>query len=246
MSSPTVLVKAPVAAAVATIGAALTGVAPPAHAVDCTNWGFPVVNTIAASGDDDWLMTWSNPELGQTVFNAPTTLTGFGDNPPLNGNVDGAVYKVDNGPDTMRASFRSADSSVSLDLFAKISPQGNAVESTVTYSPQTTWRTGAPMVCTDIGANGGTVGGVGPVAAPKAPPTITSDQVIGGIVVHVKNNTPDTTKCHYDSDVIDRDFTLEPDATTDLKLVPALPLFRTWHVVVTCDNDTKGEADIDF
>jgi hypothetical protein len=223
------------------------GVAPSAEAAPgCVEWGFPIDNTLLASGGDDWKMTWSNPELGQTFYDAPASLSGFRDNPPLPGDARGSIIKNPDGDDILNLHFKAADASVDMDLRGDINPNGNAVNTSNIGSEQVNWRMAAPLVCKDLGTLGGTVGSAGPAAGPKPAPTITSDQVFGGIVIHVKNNTPDTTACHYDSEVVDRDFTLKPDATTDLRLVPAVALFRTWHVTVTCDNGAKGEADIDF
>lgn len=77
-------------------------------------------------------------------------------------------------------------------------------------------------------------------------PTITSNTVLGGIVIHVKDNSGVTSQCHYDSEVADRDFTLQANSTADLRLVPAAPLFRNWAVTVTCDNGASSNADIFF
>jgi hypothetical protein len=94
-----------------------------------------------------------------------------------------------------------------------------------------TWETSGPLTCAQ---------------KQKTQPTVTSDKVLGGIVIHVKNNNADTTACHYDSEVVDRDFTLNPNATTDLRIVPAVPLGRNWNFSVTCDNDTSTTGTILF
>ena len=40
--------------------------------------------------------------------------------------------------------------------------------------------------------------------------------------------------------------TLNANSTTDLKIVPAVPLGRAWPVTVTCDNGAKTETTIVF
>jgi hypothetical protein len=244
------LKRTPVIAAAVAIGAGLMSVAAPAQAAPgCVEWGLPKDNTVLASGgirligeneptNDDWSWSWSSPEAGKTVYNASATLTGFRDKGPLPGNSFGAIDRNPDGKHFLNFHFESTDDSVDITLNGEIGPDGNVVNPSASGGGQVNWRMAAPFVCNKQGEAAGVVG-------PKADVGITSDEVIGGIIIHVKNNTPDQTKCHYDSEVIDKDFTLEPDKTTDLRLVPAVPLFRTWHVV-TCDNGAKGEADIDF
>jgi hypothetical protein len=103
-----------------------------------------------------------------------------------------------------------------------------------------TWTLQPALACED------TAEAPAPAKQAKSQPGVTSDTVIGGLVIHVMNNSDDTTKCHYDSEVVDRDFTLQPRTNTDLTIVPALPLFRDWNYSVTCDNDTSTSGRIFF
>jgi hypothetical protein len=94
------------------------------------------------------------------------------------------------------------------------------------------WHTTSPLICTQQ------------VALPN--PDVTGEPILGGIVIHVTDHSGKNSKCHYDSEVYDRDFTLNAFDTADVKLVPAVPLFRAWPVTVTCDNGTRTETSIDF
>jgi hypothetical protein len=245
--------KTQVIAAAVAIGAGSVTVAAPANAAPgCLEWGWPLQNTLLASGgvrltgeqaptNDDWTLSWTTQPTDKppllSVGNA--TITGFRDKPPLVGFLTGSLQPNGDGTSGIHVTFRTDDLAVDLSMDGGISPEGNVVGSSESGGGKLNWRMAAPFVCTKQGDVAG-------AAAPKADVGITSDEVLGGIIIHVKNNTPDTTDCHYDSEVIDRDFTLKPNETTDLRLVPAVKLFRTWHVTVTCKNGAKGEADIDF
>jgi hypothetical protein len=109
---------------------------------------------------------------------------------------------------------------------------GNFMDSTWTLQPL--------LLCEDAAQ------APAPAKQAKSQPGVTSDTVIGGLVIHVMNNSDDTTNCRYDSEVVDRDFTLQPRKNTDLTIVPALPLFRDWNYSVTCDNDTSTTGKIHF
>ena len=95
-----------------------------------------------------------------------------------------------------------------------------------------TWATGGPLTCT--------------TAATVAGPDVVGEPVISGIIIHVTDHSGKTSKCHYDSEFYDRDFTLNANSTADVKLVPAVPLLRAWPVTVTCDNGAKTETSIDY
>ncbi|MDT5101024.1 MAG: hypothetical protein QOC76_4761 [Mycobacterium sp.] len=95
-----------------------------------------------------------------------------------------------------------------------------------------TWATGGPLTCT--------------TAATVAGPDVVGEPVISGIIIHVTDHSGKTSKCHYDSEFYDRDFTLNANSTADVKLIPAVPLLRAWPVTVTCDNGAKTETSIDY
>jgi hypothetical protein len=94
------------------------------------------------------------------------------------------------------------------------------------------WHTTDPLICAKQGA------------LPN--PDVTGEPILGGIVIHVTDHSGKTSKCHYDSEVYDRDFTLNAFSTADVRLVPAVPLLRAWPVTVTCDNGTRTDTTIDF
>lgn len=83
-------------------------------------------------------------------------------------------------------------------------------------------------------------------APPKLGPTLTFDPVIGGLVAHIADRSGVTSKCTYATDNVNRSFTLQANATYDLRLVPAVPQFRNWTVTVTCDNGATTTATTFF
>ena len=252
MSQARVLKKTPVIAAAVAVGAGLISVPPVVQAAPgCVEWGFPVANTLLASGgvrlsgepgptNDDWSLSWSNPESGQTISDAPATLTGFRDKPPLPGTTVGSITNGNSdGGTSLHITFDSVDRSIALSLDGGISPDGNVVGPKEVGGGKISWRMAAPFVCNKLGD---AVGAMAPVAEPD----VVGEPVLGGIIVHVTDHSGKTSKCHYDSEIVDRDFTLNANSTADLRIVPAVPLGRAWPVTVTCDNGAKKATDIDF
>jgi hypothetical protein len=232
MTKPTaVLAAAPVLAA-----GLLTVAAPAAQAApgDCLEWEFGGPTAINVTGnfippDNDGFNLTFVAE-GKTV-DRPATM----DSVPILGSTNGTMKGGINGTGVSLSFTSNQQSPVTVPLSGTIGPDGVASGGTGAPYQGGNWRTSAPLKCAKTEAE-----------PPKSQPTVTSDTVIGGIVIHVKNNTDDTTNCHYDSEVVDRDFTLNPQATTDLRVVPAVPLFRDWNFSVTCDNDTSTTGKIFF
>ena len=250
MPHPIVFANPAALAAAGLLAAGAFAVAAPVYAdppPPCNTWGYtghytvningPVVSN-AKSGVLNFDYTTQNP-LTPVVGPATLSSNGIGVNVPgcLAGTLSGNSYYLH---------FDTADdpSTHDITLNGTVGPDGIASGDAAIYGVSTddggngTWKATTPLKCL--------VQDNTPVAAPKKGPDVSGEPVLGGIIIHVKNNTGDTTACHYDSEVIDKDFTLNPNATTDLNLVPAVKLFRAWPVTVWCDNGTKTETSIDF
>lgn len=238
-------------AAFVALGAALSavgmpGMTPQAHAgLGCVEWGFPAAITVLASGNlrlggetdppnDEWSVSLSNTKPGQAFFAAPATLSGFRDKPPLTGVVDGQILV--NPANAINLNFDFPG--VSFALNGDVSNDGNVINGSASGG-KVTWRFATPLLCNKMGE---APGAQGPVQGPD----VTGEPVLGGLIVHVTDHSGKTSKCHYDSEVVDRDFTLGANSTADLKIIPALPLGRAWPVTVTCDNGAKTETTINF
>src|SRR5262249_48828560 len=148
----------------------------------CVEWGFPKENTVLASGgvrligenaptNDDWSWSWTNAEVGKTVYNASATLSGFRDKPPLPGNTFGSITRNPDNTFFLNFHFDSTDNTVDLTLNGEIGPDGNVVNPSEGGGGQINWRMAAPFVCNKQGDVAG-------AAAPKADVGITSDVVI--------------------------------------------------------------------
>ena len=242
----TLVGAAAVAIAAGFVTALTPGVTAPARAgLGCVEWGFPAANTVLASGNlrligetsppnDDWSLNWSNDRSGQTLSATSATLTGFRDKAPITGSVSatiagGARQQINLNYDSPEASFT---------LNGDVSNEGNVINSSASGG-KVTWRFATPLVCNKMGD---VPGAQGPVQGPD----VKGEPILGGLIVHVTDHSGKTSKCHYDSEVVDRDFTLNANSTADLTIVPALPLGRAWPVTVTCDNGAKTETTIDF
>lgn len=90
-----------------------------------------------------------------------------------------------------------------------------------------------------------------PVPAPAAPkplenPNVSFEPVVGGLVVHVTDRSGVASQCVYESELVQRTFALPAKSTFDVRIVPAVPLFRNWDVTVSCDNGTKTTTSTFF
>ncbi len=183
----------------------------------CQQWEFPGPVTIRRDTGETVNFTANGPNAG-----APA------DWDHQQGSVDHGNISGNIGPDGSVSLTYTENDGTSIPLNGQVGADGIAKG----MSPpdnSVAWHTLAKLKC-------GT----------KAGPTITSNTVLGGIVIHVKDNSGETSQCHYDSEFFDRDFTLQANSTADLKLVPAAPLLRDWSVAVTCDNGASSNANIFF
>lgn len=213
------------AAAVASASAAMM-IAAPAQALPpiplappggCAQWGFPGETTFNNPGGVALRFNSTGPAAGGPAQFNPNGIF-------KNGTVTGGISP--DGQLNVTFTDDDVDDPGSAAVLGTIGPDGKV---TVTNS---NWTAVQKMTCV--------------TKAELKGPTVTSDTVLGGIVIHVKDNSGVTSQCHYDSEFFDRDFTLQANSTADLKLVPAAPLFRDWAVTVSCDNGTNANANIFF
>jgi hypothetical protein len=235
MSRPTTVISA--AAAIAAGLVTVSAQAPAAQAApgDCLDWAFNGATAINVTGNfippDDNGFNLTFVANGKNVNN-PATM----DSVPIVGSVHGNMTGNINGTGITLSFTSDQQNPVTIPLNGNVGPDGIARGTTGGQYAGGNWTSGQ-LHCTKKEEE---------APKPKSQPTVTSDTVLGGLVIHVKNNTADTTACHYDSEVVDRDFTLTPNATTDLRIVPAVPLLRNWNYSVTCDNDTSTTGTIFF
>ncbi|MDT5077452.1 MAG: hypothetical protein QOJ80_2089 [Mycobacterium sp.] len=85
-----------------------------------------------------------------------------------------------------------------------------------------------------------------PPAPPKQGPTVSFKTIVGGLQAHITDRSGVTSQCTYVTDDVNRSFALAANASYDLKIVPAVPRFRTWNVTITCDNGTSTQATTYF
>lgn len=85
-----------------------------------------------------------------------------------------------------------------------------------------------------------------PPPAPKLGPTVSFETVLGGLEAHITDRSGESSQCTYKTDDYNRSFALAANSTYDLRIVPAVPQFRNWSVVITCDNGTKTTATTHF
>jgi hypothetical protein len=70
--------------------------------------------------------------------------------------------------------------------------------------------------------------------------------VLGGLVAHITDRSGVWSRCTDSTDDYNRSFALAANSTYDLRIVPAVPLFRNWTVTITCDNGTSTTATTYF
>jgi hypothetical protein len=88
-----------------------------------------------------------------------------------------------------------------------------------------------------------------PPSQPPAPllgPTVSWNPVLGGLEAHITDRSGVSSQCTYVTDNYNRSFALPANSTYDLKIVPAIPRFRDWHVTINCDNGTNTQTTTYF
>lgn len=85
-----------------------------------------------------------------------------------------------------------------------------------------------------------------PPPAPKQGPTVSFKPIVGGLQAHITDRSGVSSQCTYVTDEVNRSFALAANSSYDLKIVPAIPRFKTWNVTITCDNGTSTQASTYF
>jgi hypothetical protein len=85
-----------------------------------------------------------------------------------------------------------------------------------------------------------------PPPAPKPGPTVSFNNVIGGMEAHITDRSGVSSQCTYSTDDYNRSFALSANSTYDLRIVPAIPRFKNWTVTIKCDNGTSTTATTYF
>jgi hypothetical protein len=85
-----------------------------------------------------------------------------------------------------------------------------------------------------------------PPPAPKLGPTVSFKTVLGGLEAHITDRSGVSSQCTYATDNFNRGFGLAANSSYDLRIVPAVPQFKTWTVTITCDNGTSTTASTYF
>jgi hypothetical protein len=108
-----------------------------------------------------------------------------------------------------------------------------------------------PMVPLDPGCGGDNVlwGDYcypGAQAGPPPPPTVSFEPGLGTLTAHITDHSGVASKCTYNSDLVNRGFSLPANSTFDLRIVPAIPANRNWDVSVSCDNGASTQTSTFF
>jgi len=82
--------------------------------------------------------------------------------------------------------------------------------------------------------------------APLLGPTVSWNPVLGGLQAHITDRSGVSSQCTYATDNYNRSFALPANSTYDLRIVPAIPRFRDWHVTINCDNGTNTQTTTYF
>jgi hypothetical protein len=85
-----------------------------------------------------------------------------------------------------------------------------------------------------------------PPPAPLLGPTVSWKPVLGGLQAHITDRSGVSSQCRYVTDNYDQGFALPANSTYDLRIVPAVPKFRDWHVTINCDNGTNTQTTTYF
>ncbi|MBX7432073.1 DUF4189 domain-containing protein [Mycobacterium sp. Y57] len=81
---------------------------------------------------------------------------------------------------------------------------------------------------------------------PKPGPTVSWDLIVGGLNAHITDRSGVAAQCTYTTDDYRRSFALPAGSSHDLEIVPAVPEFRNWNVMINCDNGTRTLATTFF
>jgi hypothetical protein len=82
--------------------------------------------------------------------------------------------------------------------------------------------------------------------APLMGPTVSWNPILGGLQAHITDRSGVSSQCTYATDNYNQSFALPANSTYDLRIVPAIPRFRDWHVTINCDNGTNTQTTTYF
>lgn len=233
-------ISASVAAASVLLGGFLTVSGPAAQGApgDCLDWtfnggvGLTVTGNFVPADEDGFGILFSSSGKNASGAAKMTSV-------PIAGDVDGTISGAINGTGIQLTFTQNGGNGVVLPLNGNIGPDGIARGKTGGQFDGGDWTSGQLHCSKKEEA-------APEPEKPKVGPTVSGNSVLGGVVVHVKDNSGVTSQCQYDSEIFDRNFTLQANSTADLRFVPAVPLFKDWPVTVTCDNGTSTNANIFF
>lgn len=206
------------AAAVAIAGAGLFTTAAPAQAADCQQWGFPGPVTIKRN-------------TGETInFSANGANAGSpADWDHNQGSVDHGNISGGIGPDGHISLTYFESSGTSIPFDGQVDAAGKASGMS---PPEVPWHTLAPLTCVTQGAKEG--------------PSLALDPGIGSLTINITDHSGTASKCTYNSDFVNRTFSLPANQTVPLKVTPAVPLFIDHQVDIVCDNGAETHTTAFF
>ena len=82
--------------------------------------------------------------------------------------------------------------------------------------------------------------------APLQGPTVSWKPILGGLQAHITDRSGVSSQCRYETDNFSRSFALQANSSYDLRIVPAIPKFRDWHITINCDNGTNTQTTTYF
>jgi hypothetical protein len=122
-------------------------------------------------------------------------------------------------------------------LQGKIAPNGIASGSVRELSG-VTWTSTSPFTCVEAASA---------AATPGQGPTVTFNNILGGMQAQITDRSGVTSQCTYTADNgFTRSFGLNANSTFKLNIVPAIPELRNWTVSVACDNGTRTDTTTFF
>lgn len=206
------------AAAVAVAGAGLFTTAAPAQAADCQQWGFPGPVALKMDTGEILNFTASGSHAG-----APADWD-HGQGSHEKGTVSGDITPEGG------INLTFVENGTAINFNGTVAPDGTA--SGIRDLASVPWHSLAPMTCTQSG--------------PKEGPSLALDPGVGTLTIHITDHSGVASNCQYSSDFVNRKFHLPANGTTDINVVPAVPLFIDHQVDITCDNGTGTHTSAFF
>ena len=212
-TSPQLAAAALASASGVMMGAAPAQAVPPvplAPPAGCAQWGFPGVTTFTNAGGVAMRFNSTGPTAsGPAEFNP----NGIFKNGTIAGGID-ADGKVN-----VTFTDDDVDDPGSAAFIGNVGPDGKVT------STNTNWTVLEPMVCVTQKVLQG--------------PTAVFTTIPGGLSVDITDHSGVASNCQYKSEIVSRSFSLKANGTTNLRIIPAIPLFTDRAYDITCDNGTE-------